>query len=380
VFQNKEWTTFDIKVVDLESGESRWVTHDAYLDVNPVWSHGGNAIYFSSYRSGGLNVWRINVDRRGLPVSPPHQVTTGAGQDVQLSMSADGSVLALSILKQNADIWRLPVSPATGLPRGEPAPVVTTTREDSRGAWSGDGNEIAFNSDRGGDMNVWLYSFRDSSTRQITYGPGGDYQANWSPDGRRLAFFSARAGNNDIWVVDVDTGDLKQLTTNPSLDINPFFSPDGMRIAYQSDLDGRLEVWVMNADGTDRRRLTNIGVSGHFMRWLPAGDAIVFRSPSGADGELFVVPLEGGPPASFAVVRGGSHISFSPDREAIMDVVGHKVLWVSHLSGGEPSMVFEFENPDVRIDYPVWSPDGGWLLFDHFEPQGGDIWVMTNFE
>ena len=73
-------------------------------------------------------------------------------------------------------------------------------------------------------------------------------------------------------------------------------------------------------------------------------------------------------------------MSFSPDCTRILDVVGHKELWVSPLTGGNPEKVFEFEDPDARIDYPVWSPDGGWVLFDRFRPQGGDIWVMDGIE
>jgi Tol biopolymer transport system component len=34
----------------------------------------------------------------------------------------------------------------------------------------------------------------------------------------------------------------------------------------------------------------------------------------------------------------------------------------------------------VRIDYPVWSPDGRWVMFDRFRPQGGDIWAMSGVE
>jgi len=79
-------------------------------------------------------------------------------------------------------------------------------------------------------------------------------------------------------------------------------------------------------------------------------------------------------------MKGGSHMSFSPDRSRIMDVVGHRVLWVSPVGGGKPESVYEFPDPDVRIDYPVWSPDGKWVLFDRFRPQGGDIWVMSGVE
>lgn len=55
-------------------------------------------------------------------------------------------------------------------------------------------------------------------------------------------------------------------------------------------------------------------------------------------------------------------------------------LWVSPLHSGALQKVFEFDDPDARIDYPVWSPDGLWVLFDRFRPQGGDIWMMEGFE
>jgi hypothetical protein len=59
-----------------------------------------------------------------------------------------------------------------------------------------------------------------------------------------------------------------------------------------------------------------------------------------------------------------------------MDVLGHRTLWCSPLRDGEPRKVFEFDDPESRIDYPVWSPDGRWVLFDRFVPQGGDVWSV----
>ena len=76
-------------------------------------------------------------------------------------------------------------------------------------------------------------------------------------------------------------------------------------------------------------------------------------------------------------VRGGAHMSLSPDGSRIADVLEHKALWISPLGeGGSPERVFAFDDPDVRIDYPVWSPDGRSILFDRVRPQGGDIWIL----
>jgi eukaryotic-like serine/threonine-protein kinase len=373
VYQEIEHTRFDIRAADAATRATVNVTNDNFQDVNPVWAGSGRAIYFSSYRAGGMNVWRVPVASDGKPSGPPVQITTGAGQDVQLSVPAADGRIAFTVLQLNADLWRLPVDPATGRPTGLPEAVVATTREDSRGAWSPDGKLVAFNSDRAGDMNIWIHSLDDGMDRQITRGPGGDYQPRWSPDGKRLVFFSARGGNADIWTVELPDGRLTQLTTSPWLDINPMFSPDGRMIAFQSDRQGRSELWAMNSDGTGQRQLSTVGSMGHFEVWAADGRSVIFRPGSGgktaerltvADGSL--TPLE---------IRGGSHMSFAPGDSLIGDVVDHRQLWVSPL-GGKPYTTFAFDDPDVRIDYPVWSPDGKWILFDRLKPAGGDIWLI----
>jgi Tol biopolymer transport system component len=379
-FQNLERTKFNIRVVNLDSKQMNWITNDFRINLRPSWSGSGRFVYFSSDRSGGINIWRVPVNRDGTASGPLQQVTTGAGQDVEVAVSPNGKRLAYATLHQNADIWRLPVSPQTGLPNGSPEVVISTTREDSRGAWSPDDKMIAFNSDRGGDMNIWVYSIADSSSRQLTSGHGGDYQPNWSPDAKRIAFFSSRSGSPNIWEAEVASGALRRLTSNSGVNVNPFYSPDGSLLAYQSDEGGRLEVWVMTADASNPRRLTNVGVTGHFMRWTGDGREVVFRCTCSGKPATMKVSVGGGEPQPFADMKGGSHISFSPDHTRIMDVVGHRVLWVSPLSGGKPEIVYEFPDPDVRIDYPFWSPDGKWVLFDRFRPQGGDIWAMSGVE
>jgi eukaryotic-like serine/threonine-protein kinase len=379
VFQNVERTKFDIRVVDLESNELKWATNDHAQDIFPVWSPSGRFLYFSSYRSGGLNIWRVAIEKNRIPSGFLQQLTTGAGQDVEATISRDGRRIAFTTLKQNANLWKLPVSPETGLPTAPVEKVIVSSREDSRGAWSRDMRLLVFNSDRAGEMNIWIQRLDGGPARQLTRGAGGDFQPRFSPDGRRVVFFSSRSGNVDIWVVEVDTGHARRLTHSASIDVNPIFSPDGQRIAYMSDQGGRLEVWAMNADGSSPRQLTQVGVMGHFLAWTPAGESILFRCPSGRPRTLRV-DARGGEPQELPEVVGGAHMSLSPDGSRIMDVLAHKALWASPLSGGGPEKVFEFEDPDVRIDYPLWSPDGRWVLFDRFRPQGGDIWMMEKFE
>ncbi len=74
-------------------------------------------------------------------------------------------------------------------------------------------------------------------------------------------------------------------------------------------------------------------------------------------------------------VASGAHMSFSPSRSFILDVKGHKALWIFPVNGRPGQQIFAFPNPEIRIDYPTWSADGRWVLFDRAAPKGGDLWL-----
>ena len=375
-FRRIEKIKSDIAAVDLGSQRVTRVTNDNIPDMDPVWAPDGRYLYFASSRGGGMNLWRLGIGNGGEPTGQPEQLTTGAGDDVEPTVAPEDSRLAFAVRGINSDLWRLPVAPTTGQPTGAPEPVVRTSRVESRGAWSPDGRTIAFNSDRLGEMNIWLRGVGDSTERQLTQGPGGDYQPDWSPDGKSIAFFSARAGTADIWAVQTGDARLTRLTDDPATDTNPFYSPDGKRIAFLSDRGGRSELWIMNADGSGQRRLGSVVAGGHFLRWTPDGRGIVFRSENGTQIQIFRVGVEDGSLTRLPDVASGAHMSFSPDRSRILDVRGHKALWVYPVNGGAPQQIFAFADPDVRIDYPTWSPDGKWILFDRAARRGGDLWVI----
>ena len=365
----------DIVIIEPGTQVSTRLTDDNALDMDPAWAPDGASVYFSSARGGGLNLWRVRVGNRGTTVGNPEQLTTGAGDDVFPTIAPDGSRLVFAVRGVNSDLWRLPVNPATGAPTGDAQPVVMTTRVESRGAWSPDGRSVAFNSDRLGEMNIWLRG-SDGTERQLTRGPGGDYQPAWSPDGSRIVFFSARSGNADIWSATLADGRLTRLTEDPATDINPFYSPDGRQIAFMSDRGSRSEVWVMQSDGSAPHRVTSIGAGGHFLRWTDDGRSIVFRAEVGARVQIYQVAVDDGTLTRLPDMASGAHMSFSPSRALVLDVRGHKSLWVYPLDGQPGRQTFSFSNPEIRIDYPVWSPDGRSILFDRAAPRGGDLWLL----
>jgi Tol biopolymer transport system component len=137
----------------------------------------------------------------------------------------------------------------------------------------------------------------------------------------------------------------------------------------------------MNADGSGQRRLTASGVGGHFIRWTRDGRSVICRAEGVPRTGIVRVDVEQGTATDMpAEVASGGHMSWSPDQSTIMDVRGHRTLWVYPVDGSAPRRVFEFPDADVRIDYPVWSPDGRHVLFDRAAPHGGDVWLLEGIE
>jgi Tol biopolymer transport system component len=114
------------------------------------------------------------------------------------------------------------------------------------------------------------------------------------------------------------------------------------------------------------------------MRWTDDGTAIIFRADDWTRVRIYRVSVVDGSLTELPPVESGGHMSLSPSRTLIMDVRGHRTIRVFPTDGGSPYNVYEFTDPDLRVDYPVWSPDGRWVLFDRAEPRGGDLWTISD--
>jgi Tol biopolymer transport system component len=101
-----------------------------------------------------------------------------------------------------------------------------------------------------------------------------DWAPAWSPDGSQLAFVSDRDGSYQIYVMRADGTGVRRLTEFPQGAEAPAWSPDGYWlafVAYAGDGPGvsAREIYLMRADGRDQVRLTYNAFDDAQPDWQP---------------------------------------------------------------------------------------------------------------
>ena len=158
----------DIWTMPASGGKPVAVTHDLYVDWNPVWSPGGNYLYFSSDRAGSLNLWRVRIDENsGKTLAAPEPVTTPSPYVADLSFSRDGSRLAYADVRVLQNIYGVEFDPLKETVKGQPVALTQGTRRLGGTNPSPDGQWLVFRS-IGAQEDIFISKRDGTGMRQLT--------------------------------------------------------------------------------------------------------------------------------------------------------------------------------------------------------------------
>lgn len=277
-------TTWEIFVMNADGTNRQQRTESNADDITPVWSPDGQRIAFVSQRDGNREIYVIRADALTGTVARVAEPSVAALSRPPVLSPQDGAAPAQAGQADGNGLTNITEDPA----------------EDWTPAWSPDGQQIAFSSNRQGNWEIFIMNADGTDVRQITSDGGGNLSPVWSPDGQVMAYASKRDGDWEIYAISAPdsqgqvTGGQRRLTFSNGNDLSPLFSPQGDRIAFESNREGDVEIYVMNADGSNQRNLSNLHYADdHGPVWSPDGQRLLFYSNREGNWDLFMMTATG---------------------------------------------------------------------------------------
>jgi Tol biopolymer transport system component len=372
VFVSEHGGTPDIWLRQVSGGEPVRLTNDASEEADLAYSPDGEAIYYTRIDEGGAAIWRI-----GALGGQARKVLSDAQRPAP---SPDGRSLAY-YERQPDGSYALSASALDGSGKRTLARDITAGGGGLiRAAWSPDGRWLSYR--RSGlfaPSNLFVIDVRTGQERQVTHftrSIEGVFQHAWLPDNRHLVVSyvpsSRQQAPSDLGILDVQDGSIMRMTmaVGDSLGVQNI-SADGSRLIATA-LQHRNEVWKVpfgpdpDANGRAAVRLLDSTWSPLWTYVSRDGRTLLFNSPASGSRNLWLMPLDGKVAPRQITAMGGdviAHSSLSPDGLRVAfasNTTGDSQVWTQKVDGSE---LRQITNDGGADSWPVWSPDGRWIVF-----------------
>lgn len=345
-------------------------------NAGAAWLPDASQFVFSSGTGSNLGLWRIAPSKG----APARRISLGVSGTLEPAVSRMGNRLAFTIEQSDLNIWRVDLK-GPGHKPGKPFRFISSTQVEHSPAFSPDGQQIAFVSQRSGTDEIWICESDGSKATQLTsLGGPAIYGPNWSPDSQNIAFTAVQKGlKDDVYSISANGGVPRRLTSHPAEDKLPYWSHDGNWIYFASTRTGREEIWKMPSGGGDAIQITqNSGdmpqetPDGKFLYYMKGWPSAVSVWRARVDGsqEAKVLDSEdsGG---EWTVGKEGIYFFRTPDK-----------------TGSRDMCFYEFATGQTRkigtTQRPLWSrivvsPDGQTILYPQSDEFGSVLMLVENF-
>jgi len=346
----------------------------------------------------GFLAWRRSG--RAVPLQPAgfSHLTDFQGRETFPSLSPEGTFFVYAKpMGGNFDLFLQRVDGGSPIRLAANSPA-----DDTQPAYSPDGQQIAFRSERDGG-GIFLMGATGESARRLTeFG----FNPAWSPDGREIAVATesaldpaSRESRSQIYLVDVAKGERRSLGVPDG--VQPSWSPHGKRIAYWglAQPGARRAIWTVSAEGGTPVPVVDDVYYNWSPVWSPQGGLLYFASNRGGSMNLWRVAVDedsgevGGVPQPITTPSAWSALpSFSRDGRRLIYATNDNRSFIEQVpfdpkkgrTTGPPTLIYQGARPIWSADL---SPDGAWLVFRSSSPQedlflirpdGSELRQLTN--
>ena len=302
-------------------------------------------------------------------------VETGAGLNF-ITNSLTSPRLAYALRNGGGQsIWRMHI-PERHTKGAPPERMFASTREEFAQQYSPDGKKVAFESKRGGNLEIWVCESDGQGCAQLTtMGSSASGVPTWSPDGKQVAFYSNAQGNPQIYVIPSEGGATRRLTSQSAGAAFPRWSRDGKWIYFSSKESGTAQVWKVPSRGGQAVQVTHGG--GLVASESPDGKWLYF-SGEGTDSSLRKMPAGGGEETQVLPSITSWNFAVMDDGVYFLTGTGHRfAIEFLDFATGKTEVVAPVG--DGYFGFSV-SPDRKWILYEQIIPSSSELVLADGFQ
>ena len=371
----------DIYTIPVGGGDPVAVTSDAALDYSAAWSHDGRHLYFSSNRSGTVNIWRVPIDEEtGATTGEPQPLTSGGlGEQFAVTVSADGRRLAYMDFLLRSEIRRARIDPDTLVVDGLGEQISSEPVRVAAPAVSLDGTRVVYTSSSG-QPDLFVANVDGTGERRLTNDAGSERMPGWLDDNETIYYYSDPDGSYDIWSIRADGGQRKKIAATPESELLLITDPSGERaqVAHRQTGAALIEFgetadsFELTPTSPPPSRSRQMGGQPY---WSPIADLYYASIPEGGIVAFDVDTLE-----YIDIHPTGVNPTPTHDNRLIYrDPAGVGDWRILDLAtGDERPITFTNVPPgsNTIIDNLWLLPDGETLIFRYSPPAEWDAWLL----
>ena len=241
IFETDRDGNWELYLLDLATGEERRLTTDDSSDINAFWSDDSSKVVFQSDRSGKWQIYEMEI-----ATQEERLISDGQGEDHDPAYSFDTQKVAFRSYRDGRTTSAIYVMNVDG---SDVQLISDPAGNASNHTWYYDDSIIAYQSDAGGDLDIYVYEFDSEETRLVTDNVIPDYAPTWICGAPIVVFTSDVTEDPNIFntpalpieapaiVVDEEAN---QMTTDEANDVYPENNPTEENASREGNVPPRI--------------------------------------------------------------------------------------------------------------------------------------------
>ncbi len=218
-----------LAVMDQDGENNRFLTDGTWIAHSPRFHPTKDEVAFMSYAQNKPRVYLFDL---GTGRQSPLGDFSGMTLSPRFSPDGNSVVMAETTPGGNADIYTVDLASRRS------TRLTNSGSIDVSPCYSPDGTQIVFNSDRGGDQQIYIMAADGSGTKRISFGTGRYGTPVWSPRGDLIAYTKLNGATFAVGVMRPD-GSGERILSESFYVEGPTFAPNGRVIMFWRETPAR---------------------------------------------------------------------------------------------------------------------------------------------